>query len=144
MRKYPDRPVVSVGVVIFKGDKILLIQRGNEPNKGCWSIPGGAVELGETIREAATREVREECGIEIAPGEVLEVVDAIVRDEQGGIKFHYVLIDLLAEYRGGALSPQSDILDACWTREGDLDRFDIFPTTLAIIRRAFSKRGGGC
>lgn len=141
MREYPDRPVVSVGVVAFKDEKVLLIQRANEPSKGRWSLPGGVVELGEPIRRAAIREVREECGIEIEPSAVLEVVDAIVPDDRGRIRFHYVLIDLLAEYKSGDLSPQSDISDARWSGEEELDELDILPATLSVIRKAFSERG---
>ncbi len=141
MREYPDRPVVSVGVVTFKDEKVLLIQRANEPSKGRWSLPGGVVELGEPIRRAAIREVREECGIEIAPSAVLEVVDAIVPDDRERIRFHYVLIDLLAEYKSGDLSPQSDISDARWSGEEELDELDILPATLSVIRKAFSERG---
>jgi 8-oxo-dGTP diphosphatase len=124
-REYPEAPIVAVGVVVKRGREVLLVRRLNEPSRGRWSLPGGAVELGETLREAARREVWEECGLQVEPGEVLAVVDNIVRDEAGHIRFHYVLIDLLAEYAGGELAAASDISDARWVREEELQELDV-------------------
>jgi len=140
-REYPSRPIVSVGVVVRKGKKVLLVRRGQEPRKGEWSIPGGIVELGETIREAAQREVQEECGIEVQAGEVLDVVDAIYRDKEGQVRYHYVLIDLAAEYLGGGLTVGSDIEEARWVSENELPHFHLPERTLAIILKALGKNG---
>ena len=113
-REYPPRPIPGVGVVVRKANAVLVIQRGNPPKRGTWGIPGGAVELGETWREAATREVREECGIEIALGEVIDAVDMIFRDDDGRVQYDYALVDFVADYVSGELRAASDVLDARW------------------------------
>lgn len=138
-REYPSAPLPSVGIVVLKDDKILLVLRGREPSPGKWSIPGGVVELGETIREAAHREVSEECGLEIELGDVVDVIDAIVHDEKGEIRYHYVLIDLLATYVRGELMAGSDIEDARWVSEEELTTFDLTKATLPVIRIALRK-----
>ena len=100
--EYPETPLVGVGVVvILNGERVLLIQRANEPGRGIWAIPGGAVELGETLEQAALREVREECGLDVELGPLVDFYDLIVPDHQGRIRFHYVLLDFVARYRGG-------------------------------------------
>jgi len=134
-REYPEAPIVAVGVVVRKDDEVLLVRRLNEPSKGRWSVPGGVVELGETIREAARREVQEECGLEVKPGEVLAVVDTIVRDEAGRVRFHYVIVDLLAEYLGGQLTPASDISEARWVKREELAELDVTEKALQLLRR---------
>ncbi len=139
-REYPSTPVPSVGVVLFKEDKMLLVLRGHEPSKGKWSIPGGVVELGETIREAAVREVLEECGLHVEIRDVVDVLDAIVRDERGQILYHYVLMDLLGICASGQLTVGSDIEDARWVSEEELTRFDLTEGVLPVIRKALSKR----
>ena len=135
-REYPEAPIVAVGVVVKRDDKVLLVRRLNEPSRGRWSLPGGVVELGETVREAARREVREECGLQVEAGEVLAVVDNIVRDDEAGrIRFHYVLVDLLAEYVGGGLAAASDISDACWVREEELEELDVTEKARELVRK---------
>jgi 8-oxo-dGTP diphosphatase len=138
-REYPSAPLPSVGAVVLKGDKVLLVLRRHEPSQGRWSIPGGVVELGETIREAARREVMEECGLEIETGDVIDVVDAIVRDDKGAVRYHYVLTDLLATYVRGELVVGSDISDARWVSEKELTRFDLPERTLAVVRKGITK-----
>jgi 8-oxo-dGTP diphosphatase len=133
-REYPEAPIVAVGVVLKRGPEVLLVQRLNEPSRGRWSLPGGAVELGETVREAARREVQEECGLQIEPGEFLAIVDRIVHDEAGRVRFHYVLIDLLAEYVSGELTPASDISDARWVRAEELAKLDVTEKASQIVR----------
>ncbi|HID87165.1 MAG TPA: NUDIX domain-containing protein [Anaerolineae bacterium] len=140
-REYPQRPIVGVGAVIIQGDYVLLVQRGNEPGRGRWGIPGGAIELGETLRQAIRREVREECGLEIEVGPVIETVDVIVPDEVGRIRFHYVVVDLLAEPVGGQLTPGSDILAARWVRADELDQLGLSERVLRVLRKAFEKKG---
>jgi 8-oxo-dGTP diphosphatase len=139
LREYPSAPIPSVGVVVCKGDKVLLVLRGQEPSRGKWSIPGGVVELGETIREAARREVLEECGLEIDVGDVIDVLDSIVHDEKGSTRYHYTLIDLLATYVGGELRVGSDIDDARWVSEEELTKFDLTKSALPVIRKALKK-----
>jgi 8-oxo-dGTP diphosphatase len=132
-REYPEAPIVAVGVVVKRGHEVLLVQRLNEPSRGRWSLPGGVVELGETVREAARREVQEECGLQVEPSEVLAVVDNIVRDEAGLIRFHYILIDLLAEYVSGELAAASDIGDARWVRAEELGELDVTEKASKIV-----------
>src|SRR5581483_8377349 len=102
-REYPEHPIPGVGVVAFREREVLLVKRGKEPRLGEWSIPGGAVETGETVRDAALREFREECGGEIQLHELVDVLDIMARDEAGRVKYHYVVVDFWAEWRGGEL-----------------------------------------
>ena len=109
-REYPTSPMVGVGVAVFNNDdKILLVKRGQDPNEGLWALPGGIVELGEELKAAAIREVKEECNIEVEVGEVVSVVDLILKDQNKNIKYHYILIDYYAVYIKGKLAPQSDV-----------------------------------
>jgi len=135
-REYPQTPLVGVGVVVTRGRQILLVKRGHEPGEGRWTIPGGLVELGETVREAAKREVAEECGIEIEVGDVVSVVDSIVKDNQGDTRFHFVLIDFQATHLRGELTPGSDALDARWVSPEELSGFDLPEMTRKVIEKA--------
>src|SRR6201996_9040981 len=93
-REYPEAPIVGVGAVVIDGTKVLLVRRANEPLKGEWSLPGGALEVGETLQQGIVREVLEETGITVAPAGAVEILDRIVRDEESGrVRYHYVLID---------------------------------------------------
>lgn len=121
---------------MLKEDQVLLVLRGQEPSRGKWSIPGGVLELGETIQQAARREVREECGVEIEVGGVAEVRDAIVRDEEGRVRFHYVLIDLSARYVQGTLTAGSDVADARWVGESELNNFELTAGLRDVLIRA--------
>jgi len=142
-RKYPTAPIAAAGVVVLRDRKVLLVKRAKEPDGGRWTIPGGAVELGETVREAAAREVREECGIEVEVGPVVGVVDAIFSDEEGRIRFHYILIDLLAKYKGGELAPASDALAIRWVPLEELNCLNVPERAKRIIRKAFKMTRGG-
>jgi 8-oxo-dGTP diphosphatase len=115
-RKYPEQPIAGVGALIVHEGKLLLVKRGVDPAKGKWSIPGGAVELGERIRDAVIREVKEECGldVEIALDRPLDAIDNIMMSEDGRLKYHYVLLQFLVRLKGGTLRPASDVLDAKW------------------------------
>lgn len=113
-RTYPTRPWSGVGVVVWKGDHVLLVQRGKEPMRGSWSIPGGSHELGETVREAAVREVREETGIEIELGPIIDVIDTIRYDAEGKIALHYTLTDFAAAWRAGVVVAGDDAMNAEW------------------------------
>ena len=124
-REYPAAPIVAVGVIIRQGDQILLIRRAKEPSKGCWTFPGGAVELGERLPEAARREAREETGLEVEIFEVATVIDNVVRDEKGRIRYHYVIVDYFARPVGGLLQSATDVSDARWFRLDDLAGLDM-------------------
>ena len=132
-REYPIRPVVAVGAVILSDDKILLVKRKNPPGQGLWTIPGGVVELGETLKDALKREVREETGLEIEVIKPIEIVDEIVRDENEKIRFHYVIIDFLAKPAGGELRASSDVLDAKWIKFGEIENYKISKTLKRIL-----------
>ncbi len=134
MSDYPNRPLIGVGVVVFKEGKVLLIRRGKPPREGQWSLPGGRQRLGETIREAARREVREETSCEIEVTALLDVVDSITRDETGAIRFHYTLIDFLADWRAGHAVAAGDATEVVWADPEDLAAFDLWDETLRIIR----------
>lgn len=135
-REYPTHPIVGVSVLAFKDGKILLVRRGHEPRKGQWSLPGGVVELGETVRNAAIREIREECHIEIEIARILDVLDRITRDANGRVHYHYVLIALLARYQSGELRADSDIEAAEWADINKLAEYELLPDQQALIQRA--------
>ncbi|MFQ5467227.1 MAG: NUDIX hydrolase [Kiloniellaceae bacterium] len=136
------RPLVGVGVVVFKGDRVLLVRRGKAPREGTWSLPGGRQRLGETVREAARREVREEAGIEILVAGLLDVVDSLTRDSTGGIAYHYTLVDFAAEWRAGEAVAGDDAAALAWADPADLASYDLWHETLRIIRLAEKRRGG--
>lgn len=139
-REYPAFPIPGVGVICFKNDAVLLVQRGKEPRRGEWSIPGGAVEVGEAVRDAAKREFHEECGGEIELRDLVDVVDLIAHDEQGRVRFHYVLIDFWAEWRGGELRPSDDVLDARWVTLDELESYNLPTWSRAIVEKAAAMR----
>ena len=135
---------MGVGAVIFRGEEVLLVLRGQEPALGSWSLPGGLVELGETLEEALQRELTEEVGLAVQILGITAVLDRIYRDPQGGIPYHYVLVDFLCDYEAGALRPGSDVTDARFTPLPELDRHDLPEFTAGVIRRAWEqKRQGG-
>ena len=139
-REYPEAPIVGVGAVILHENQVLIIQRGQEPLKGEWSLPGGALELGETLEQGIRREVLEETGLSVEPLQVVEVFDRIVHDEAGAVRFHYVLVDFLCSVTGGTLCCASDAAAARWINREELNshgRYRIAPFTVAVIEKAF-------
>jgi 8-oxo-dGTP diphosphatase len=134
-REYPEAPLVAVGAVILHDNRVLLVRRRNPPSAGKWTVPGGVLEVGETFQEAARREVLEECGLEINPGPIVEVTQNIVRDDSGAVRFHYVIIDLLAEVIGGELAAGEDAADARWVRKEELEQLEITESALPMLRR---------
>ncbi len=141
-REYPARPIAAVGAIVRKGDAVLLIRRGKPPRMGEWSIPGGAVEVGETWREATARELREECGIEIEVGEVAEVLEIMTRDDAGRIQYHYAIVDFNARYAGGELKAATDVSEAVWVAPRELDGYPMNPKTREVILKAIAQTGG--
>jgi ADP-ribose pyrophosphatase len=132
-REYPDRPVVGVGAVVMKDGKVLLVKRGIDPNKGLWAIPGGSLKLGETLQEGAEREIMEETGITIKAKDPVYSFDFFERDGDGRIRFHYVIVDMIADYVGGEAQGADDALEARWVSQGELKDMDVSRNTLKII-----------
>ncbi len=124
-REYPAQPIVGVGAVIVQDGKILLVKRGVEPAKNRWSIPGGMVELGEKVQDAVIREVEEECGLNVEIARLMDVVDSITVDEEGRVQFHFVILDFLAQVKGGTLKPDDDVSDARWVLLEEVETYDL-------------------
>ena len=139
-REYPRAPIPSAHAIVQRGDKILLVRRARPPSQGRWSVPGGVIELGETIGKAAEREVREECGVEIKAGTAVDVGDMIVRDRRGRVQFHYVVIYVQARYASGEASPASDAAELCWARYEELEGLDMHAAARHAIRRVRALR----
>jgi ADP-ribose pyrophosphatase YjhB (NUDIX family) len=139
-RRYPKRPLVGVGALIFRRDRILMAQRGKDPLKGWWSLPGGALELGESLEAAVCREVLEETGLHVEPVKLFEVFQRIIRDNTGAPEYHYVLIDYVCRVTGGELFPGDDVSAVDWVRRRDLPALQITEGTLAVIEKAFDQR----
>ena len=138
-RRYPTRPFLGVGALIFDADKILLVERAKEPLQGFWSIPGGIVEAGEKLEEAIRREVREETGLEVDALSMFEIFERVIPDAEGTPEYHYVLIDYLCRIAGGQLEAASDVSRAAWVAQSDLRQYRITEGTLAVVERAFAK-----
>ena len=134
-RIYPDRPLVGVGAIIIHDGKILLEKRGNDPGKGKWSIPGGKVELGESVGQTVIREVKEETGLEVEKPEHVDIVDNVVLDDKGRIEYHFVIIDYLVKLRGGILKAGSDALDLKWVSLKDVEALDLTKTFRVFFER---------
>jgi ADP-ribose pyrophosphatase YjhB (NUDIX family) len=130
-----------VGAIMLRRDRILMAQGGKEPLKGWWSLPGGALEIGESLHDAVCREIREETGLEITPLGVLEIFERIMRDAAGAPEYHYVLIDYVCRVTGGKLFPGDDVCAVEWVRRRDLAALQITEGTLAVIEKAFQERG---
>ncbi len=136
MRRFPDRPVVGVGAVVLDRDQVVLVRRGHEPMKGEWSLPGGAVELGETLVAALERELLEETGLTVHAGPVVEVVDRVHRGADGRIEYHFVVVDYLCRVAGGELLSGSDAAEICWAPVHDLGPFRLTAQARAVIQKA--------
>jgi 8-oxo-dGTP diphosphatase len=139
-RTYPDRPIVGVGAVVLDGDRVLLVKRAHAPLKGQWSLPGGAVDVGETLKEAIRREVREETCLNVEVGPIVDVLDRIRCDADGRVEFHYVLVDFLCRPLGGTLRCASDAEDAAWAEHAELGRYGVADLTIEVIDKAIAGR----
>ncbi|MGC1684193.1 MAG: NUDIX hydrolase [Candidatus Acidiferrales bacterium] len=137
-REYPDRPVVGIGGVVIHDGCVLLIRRDNPPLQGEWSIPGGTLELGESILEGIRRELQEETGIEVRVLGLIEVFDRIFRDSAGRIQYHFVIVDHLCELISGTARASSDVSDTAWVQENDLQRYSLSEAATRVVRKAFA------
>jgi 8-oxo-dGTP diphosphatase len=136
-RSHPPRPIVGVGGVVISGESVLLVRRGKPPLEGQWSIPGGALEVGETVRDGVMRELMEETGIEVRVLDLIEVFERITRDSAGRTEYHYVILDYLCAKAGGEARAGSDAGEVAWAAEADLAKYSLAPSALYVIRKAF-------
>ena len=137
-REYPNLPRVGVGAVVLDAGRVLLVRRGKAPLAGKWSLPGGLVELGETTREAVRREIAEECGLTIRVGEVAGILDRVVRDAAGRVRYHWVLVDYVAFVESGTVCAASDADEAQWVEVDAVERLDTTDGLMDMIRRALA------
>jgi len=135
-REYPPRPIVGIGIVVLRGDSVLLVRRGKPPNVGSWTLPGGAQEIGETTETAARRELLEETCLEVGPLLLAATVDSIRHDEAGRVQYHYTIIDYCARWIGGAAIAGSDVTDAVWAPLDDLEPYALWSEANRVIATA--------
>ena len=138
-RDYPQQPLVGVGAVIVERGRVVVVRRSTEPLKGEWSIPGGMLELGETVGAAVAREALEETGLVVEPGEVLGVFDRILPDSEGKIRYHYVLIDLLCRRVSGELRAGGDAAEVRWLTAEELNSFPVSEPAAGVLRQALAR-----
>ncbi len=138
-RQYPDTPLVGAAAAVFDpSGRVLLVQRGRPPRLGAWGLPGGMIEVGERLAEAAAREVREECGVEIAVGGVAGVFEPITLDDAGRIEYHYVVIDFWASYVAGEAAAGDDAAAVAWVALDDLAPYALLPESTQVIQDAYA------
>lgn len=140
-RKYPARPILGVGTVVIEDKKVLLIRRGKQPGIGIWTIPGGRVNFGESAKDAAVRETGEETGLDVEVVNLVDVVNIILREEDGRVQYHYFLLDYLARPTGGELKAQSDALDARFFSTEELESLNLVEITKKVIAKAINMCG---
>ncbi|MGO9516584.1 MAG: NUDIX hydrolase [Candidatus Korobacteraceae bacterium] len=138
-RSYPDHPIIGVGAVIVSGGRALFVRRATEPLKGEWSVPGGMLELGEKLRDGVRREVWEETGLVVEPGEVLDVFDSIFTDTEGRTQYHYVLIDYLCLPISGDAKAGTDVSEVRWVTENDLRALELKETIEQVVRKGMTR-----
>jgi len=139
-RDYPERPILGVGAVILHDGRALIVQRASEPRKGEWTVPGGVLEVGETLRSGIEREVLEETGLLVKAGPVVDVYENIWPDASGKTEFHYVLVDFLCELISGELQAGTDAAEARWITVEELDDLSLIGKTADAIRAGFAMR----
>lgn len=138
-REYPELPLIGVGSIIIEDDRVVLVKRAHPPIQGQWSIPGGVLEVGELVREAAIREAREETGLIVEPGELLGVFDRVLRDTEKRVRYHYVLIDFLCRRVGGEFVAASDAAEVRWFTREELGALNLAQDTQAVIEKGFAR-----
>jgi 8-oxo-dGTP diphosphatase len=138
-REFPEVPLIGVGAIIIEGGRVVLVKRAHPPLQAEWSIPGGALEVGELVREAAAREAREETGLSVEPGELLGVYDRVLRNPEQRVQYHYVLIDFLCRRVGGELAAASDAAEVCWFRQEELPALKLADDTVDVICKGFAR-----
>lgn len=135
-RRYPAHPLLGVAVVLLDGDRVLLVERGEPPAVGQWTVPGGLLEVGESIADAALRELREETGLTADLGAIVEVAERVLRDSEGRVEYHYVIVDLLATNPRGTLRAGSDSRQTKWLKVNELDQLPTTEGLLALLQKA--------
>ena len=140
-REFPEQPFIGVGAIIIEGARVVLVKRAHPPIQGQWSIPGGVLEVGELVREAAIREAREETGLNVEPGELLGVYDRVLRDAENRVQYHYVLIDFLCRPVGGELQAGSDAAEVRWFTREELPALNLAEDTQDVIGKGFRALG---
>lgn len=138
-REYPARPIVGAGALIIKDGKLLLIKRGAKPGQGKWSIPGGLVELGERVQNTVVREVKEECGLDIEVEKLVDVFDSITRDEKGRIRYQFVVVNFLANIKGGNLKNADDVLEARWVPINAVEKYNLTSSFRAFFEKHYEE-----
>jgi ADP-ribose pyrophosphatase YjhB (NUDIX family) len=139
MSEYPEAPQVGIGIVLLRGDEVLLIRRGKPPGLGKWSLPGGGQELGETAEACARRELFEETGLQAGPMRLVAHADSIHHDAAGRLQFHYTILDFGAHYLAGEAIAGDDVSDVAWVHPDRFDEYDLWPEARRIIALAFSQ-----
>jgi len=141
-REYPESPLVGVGAVIVDGDRVLLVRRGTAPLLGEWSLPGGVLECGETLRQGVEREVREETGLVVETADMLGVYERVIRDDLGRVRYHYVLVDFLCRPVGGEVRAGSDAADVRWFAPEQLPRLNLAHDTYDVALKGLTQHSG--
>jgi ADP-ribose pyrophosphatase YjhB (NUDIX family) len=137
-REYPEHPVVGVGAVVVRDGKALIVKRAHEPRKGEWSLPGGLLELGESLQDAVRREIKEETSLDIDVGPIIETFDRVHRDDHGKIRYHFVIVDFLCWANGGDAAPGSDADGVAWVTPAEIDDYGINAHAKAVILRGLN------
>ena len=138
-REYPEQPLVGVGAIIIENSRVVLVKRAHPPLQAQWSIPGGVLEVGELVREAAVREAREETGLTVEPGELLGVYDRVLRDPGGRVQYHYVLVDFLCRRVSGELQAADDAAAVRWFTREELPALNLAEDTLEVVHKGFAR-----
>ena len=136
-REYPDQPIVGVGGVVIERGRTVLIRRSNPPLEGQWSIPGGILEVSETLLQGVERELQEETGLVVRAGELIEVFERIIPDKDGRTQYHFVIVDYLCERLSGSPHPGGDAREAVWVEQSDLERYALVPAVIRVLGKAF-------
>lgn len=138
--EFPNRPIPAVSALVFRGGAVLLVKRRDEPSRGIWSPPGGSLELGETVEEAAVRETQEETGVAVRPVRVVDVRDYLSRDQEGRVQWHYVLLSVLCDYVSGEPFPATDAENARFIPLASLPDYDVTATARDVLERVAASR----